>query len=287
MSSSDRAFNFSSVAEVIAALEAPVKHPANDWLTNANAGEVWGLSGICEDRGISTPREARRALASPLFPQGVARIERLAAKINAPLPVSVRRVARRAPQGDELDMQRVWNGELDTAWREMKRAARVGPARVLIAVNASISGGESAETLAWRGVAALALAEALLGAGHMVRVVSAYQGSTADGVSSKFSCSCIVMDCGDMFDINKAANLLASGVLARGILYDLQTRSSSHEVSRSIGYVEPLSESTLDVAGFDTVAIADSDIRNAASATKWITARVAEIDARNGDTLAA
>lgn len=283
----NRSFSFSSVAEVLAALDKAPAHPSNDWLTNAHAGEIWGRGGICEDRGISTPREARRALANPMFPAGVERIQRLAAQINAPTPVSVRRVARRAPQGDELDMQRVWNGELDTAWREMARAARVGPARVLIAVNASISGGESAETLAWRGVAALALAEALLGAGHMVRVVSAYQGRTADSASSRFTCECVVMDCGEAFDIHKAASLLASGLLARGILYDLQTRSSIYPVNKSIGYVEPLSEETLNRVGFDTIAIADSSIHNAKSAEKWIGEQVAIIDARNGDALAA
>lgn len=276
-------FKFDSVSELMVEASKPARIPSNDWLDRDPA--QWGRGGLCSDRpDINTQAAIRDAMAAPLFPAGVARIERLSKLINAPTPVSVRRVAKRRAEGDELDMQRVWQGDLDHAWRRMEREARVGPARVLIAVDASVAGGAHADVLAWRGVAALALAEALYGAGHSVQIDSVHTSMTACEPRDRFRCDVTVMAAGEHLDTHKAASLLASSLLARGVLYNLQLKTAPGVVSTAIGSVGRVSESELAANTFDYVAIAGHEIINQRAAQAWIETHIAALDARaNGE----
>ncbi len=104
--------------------------------------------------------------------EGADRLRQLATKeIN---PTSVRRRRIRADQGDEVDMQAVWRGDLSRAWTRTRRMSRPGTRSVSIVCNLACNWREDAKNLFWRGAAALKLAEELTLAGYSVAI---YGGS--------------------------------------------------------------------------------------------------------------
>lgn len=111
------------------------------------------------------------------WPRGLKLYDELSeAMTDTPVPTSIRRRSRWTDQGDDLEMQRVYSGDLDRAWRRTQRAPARGPQRVRIVVDALAHGGVDADVMAWRGVAAVALCDALVAAGYMVEMLSAWNG---------------------------------------------------------------------------------------------------------------
>ena len=80
--------------------------------------------------------------------------------------VSIRRRRYRTDQGDEVDMQAVWRGDMSRAWTRTRRQARAGGVRtVTIVCNLGGSAATTSEKLLRRGASALRLADALTTAG--------------------------------------------------------------------------------------------------------------------------
>lgn len=103
---------------------------------------------------------------------GLDLLSQVADKITAPTPKTVRRYQRWQASGDDVEMQRIWTGNLDYAWRGTHRDTRHGPQRVRILIDAIESGGNGADGMRWRGVAALKLSDLLTEAGYSVQVES-------------------------------------------------------------------------------------------------------------------
>lgn len=120
------------------------------------------------------------------WPEGVKKLEQLATReIN---PVSIRRRRIRGDQGDEVDMQAVWRGDLSRAWTRTRRQSRAGGFRtVTLICNLGDSAGTGASELYWRGAATLKLADALVAAGYGVGIYGAVtaQGCSDDGSVSQ------------------------------------------------------------------------------------------------------
>ncbi len=140
----------------------------------ANARPTWECSGIDESwHGFASYADAQRVLA-----EGDAalaqRAQELASKIRdrLPHPQNITRRPVWAAEGDELDRDRVYAGQLDTAWRRTRRERQNAPAvvRLLSAWGASSAYGP--EELVWSGVALLAATDALEAAGYRVEAVA-------------------------------------------------------------------------------------------------------------------
>lgn len=271
-------FRFDSVSEIVEAAQTPFVCASN--AADCEEGDRPGF--ICLDRThVRTPKQAIDALSEPLFPVGVRRVEDIRKRIEAPTPIQVRRVPVRSDSGDELDIERVWQGDLDNAWRAMRRASRVGPSRVLIATNAMTSAHTPTTDLAVRGAAAIALAVALREAGHTVQISTAVDTYVFDREKTAYQVEVVVCGCGDEIDIHKLASLMASGLLLRGILFRHMWRVAPGHVSLGLcpGRTT-LSDKALDITGFDYVAICENDCMSEHDAQAWITKHVAAIDAR-------
>lgn len=104
--------------------------------------------------------------------EGAAMIAGLAAS-ELPDPVSLKRRREWADQGDELDIHRVYAGKLDTAWSRMGKRNSRAPRRITIMCDLSCPWFQKADSLAWRGVAALKLSDALEAAGYQVQILAA------------------------------------------------------------------------------------------------------------------
>lgn len=104
---------------------------------------------------------------------GKAEVQRLASALEVPPPVSTVRRIRRADQGDDLVMEDVYAGRLDTAWRVARRDHRATRSREIWLGNMmGVNGRTNGMHLYWRGAAILALADLLTMAGYSVGILS-------------------------------------------------------------------------------------------------------------------
>ena len=81
-----------------------------------------------------------------------------------------RRIVK-GPKGDFLDIHKVNRGQLDTAWTSRKRQASRGPKRFQLVCKLGGHGMMKGTELLWRGVACLALSQALIEAGNAVEII--------------------------------------------------------------------------------------------------------------------
>lgn len=277
------AYSYDSIAELVeASMLAPV-HADNKALARQLAGDMnQGRGWVCADRPeIKGARQAVAAMAEPLFQAGVARIERLMSQLVVPDPVSIKRRMRRDDHGDELDMQRVWQGELDQAWTHAKRMHAPTAQRVIVGVFLGCLANEGSDVVAWRGVAALALAQALETAGYSVRVVAMARATLWDGLDSKTAEDVVVKAENEQLDLHRAASLVASTLLFRAVLLMHRVVKCTREIGDSISGTDYARAGEIDASGFDYACVAGRDCEGAGKAQAWIAKHVEAIQTRN------
>ncbi len=93
-------------------------------------------------------------------------------KDSLPAPTSRKRRAQWSDQGDDVEMQRVYSGHLDTAWRRTVRVDTIAPQIVSIALPWAHSAMWGASALFWGGAAVLAITDLLEDAGYSVNLVA-------------------------------------------------------------------------------------------------------------------
>lgn len=162
---------------------------ASELLADIDSGRKelrWMESGA--DRWNHTAKDARgdepasavmRRLLTEGWQDGASLVAEMAVDLIDVMPRVIRRRPRWTDAGDEIEMQRVYNGDLDHAWRRTVRASGRGPQRVQIAVDCIATGGTNAKSMLFRGAAAVALADGLTAAGYSVQIVSAFRGDNA------------------------------------------------------------------------------------------------------------
>lgn len=146
------------------------------------------------------------------------------------VPKAVRRVGKWSDQGDELDIQRVYTGNLDIAWRECKRAIRTGPQIVRLVCDSIESGGAAADTMFWRGAAVVILADKLQGAGYNVEVSSVWTGRHGPRVI----CQVIVKPATAPIDITTLASAVACPAFFRALGHSWGNGVDNHDGGYSV-----------------------------------------------------
>jgi hypothetical protein len=249
---------------------------------------VEGDGWYCNDRkNIAGTADARRAFSEPLFPAGVARLERLAEKLEAPTPVSIRRKPVRGDHGDEVDMSRVWTGHLETAWTRAARTVTPNVARVLIGVFVGGVSDLRAEALAWRGAAGLALAAALDGAGFAVEVRAVRRSLlilSGGETGPEHSVDVTIKAVGQPLDTHKAASLIASPLLFRGILLPHAATHARAVLDTGSSRTVTAAPTMQDTAGFDFVCCVPHEVLSQSAAQAWITKTLTQIEAKEERT---
>ena len=143
------------------------------------------------------------------WPEGVEKLQQIATReIN---PVSIRRRRVRGDQGDEIDMQAVYRGDLSRAWTRTRRQSRAGASRTITLVcNLSDSAGVDAKDLYWRGAAVLKLADALTQAGYGVGIYGAVSTKNADEGDKVSGCQFVEVKATDSpLDLSQLAAITA------------------------------------------------------------------------------
>jgi len=121
--------------------------------------------------GLTSVQQAKD-LVTKGWTEGASRIKTLAESLQAsiPEPTSIRRKLAWSDEGDEIDMGKVYSGQLDSCWQTTKRRSTgVAP---IIKVNVPWGGhcGRDSEELFWTAAPALAIADALETAGYRVEL---------------------------------------------------------------------------------------------------------------------
>lgn len=112
------------------------------------------------------------------WPEMREKVVKMVAGIELDLPIyptmsSVRRRKRiRGDNGDSIDMQRVWNGQLDTAWSRPQRVNRntMNTKRVTLSFNISTGGHRTNDQAMWRAALCMLLTDSLARAGRTMEV---------------------------------------------------------------------------------------------------------------------
>lgn len=137
--------------------------------------------------GIAGGGNAVRDTIANGWPDGAQRME---SALTAHVPVVVTGIKRRrvrADFGDSIDMQRVYRGELGTAWeRTTRQRGHGGKNTVTMYVDVAANCSTEAETLFWRGAAALAVADALTQGGYSVQITAGAYGRNVEEASKRW-----------------------------------------------------------------------------------------------------
>lgn len=271
-------YKFDSIGELLAMRAKPHVNPTNGPGKHSYY-RVYDQGWICSDRSPDTQDEVSALLKAQTFKKGVDRVNRIAADLTAPAPITRARRRVHTDAGDELNISRVWDGELERAWTTTKRAAAVGPSRVLIVLNAAASFNTHAGELASRGATALAAVNALLEAGYVVSLVAAAHNKLFDAPGTDYKMSVTILEPGQALDIHKLASLIASALLFRGVMMDHMLRSNEHAVGGAVSSVRELAVKHLDTQGYDRVWILEhKEATNAPAGQSWLNQKFKELE---------
>lgn len=233
-----------------------------------------------EIRAKETSHECITRLIRDGWAKGVELMAEVEKSISLPPPKAIRRVQRWLNSGDELDMQKVWNGDIDTAWRGTQRDFRSGPQRVRLLIDCIESGGEDEKVMRWRGVAALKLADMLTEAGYSVQVESVM--STKDWLKGehKFVCRVVVKDYTQPADLQTLAATTAMPAFFRSLFHTWGSTVARHQ-RHGVGYHVPEKTPVEDFKDeFDTAPMfmLPKSLKNAEKASKRIEEIIREIE---------
>lgn len=123
--------------------------------------------------GINTVPELKKEIKNG-WPQGVRKMMELKEKIEYNLlpPKVLRKRKSRGDFGDEIDIQRVYAGDLERAWTRSTRQMVVGIPVVRVLVSIGGLASRSAEDLFYKGVGAAILTDILEEQGYRVEIVA-------------------------------------------------------------------------------------------------------------------
>jgi hypothetical protein len=259
-----------TLSEFLTALDAPCVNPKNEhtrsmWIEN-HRHDWYGI-----ENDVLSPTEkgcaAVRRLISSGWMRGVDLMQQVASSVDLPMPKSIRRRSVWGDHGDEVDMQRVWQGNLDSAWRRMTKTSGLGPQRVRILVDAVASGGLSAETMRWRGVAALRLADALTESGYSVQVESGFEAASPEDYRLRV----IVKQYTDPLDLSTLAATTALPGFFRALMHQWQAVVSKRPtgIGYSVNRLQPENFADENDDG-SALFVASQSIKSVEAASDWV-----------------
>lgn len=164
--------SFSSVSDIRGYIASPMAierntHVLGQQMSNGRGKDWYGVDGGFDDvvRMVDTG-----------YPEGLQTLTRFYDSVKATLPKAIGsgRTVRRGDNGDTLDIHAVNRGALDKAWSKSVRTLKKAKTPVRIVVDTGGSCWVNSDSLMWRGVAAIALADIMTKAGYMVEIVGAF-----------------------------------------------------------------------------------------------------------------
>ena len=221
---------------------------------------------------MTTPADVNRALDSG-WKEGAAKMIQANKDLNIDIRVSrPRRKRVRRAFGDTLDMQRVWTGDLDTAWATTERGESMLPLKhVCIALELNGNGNRSGESFMWRGAAALALADLISESGRMVKIMmyGVTERAYKDGKSHVYTVK--VKDYTEPLDVERlAAAACMAGTYRHSIWRVRESRPDSAVASGYGCSIHGAWKGLPNINPDDEHVIWANDMWNSSAARRWV-----------------
>lgn len=138
------------------------------------------------------------------------RVQTLMDGIDINAPMSVRRKRSRSDQGDELDIHRVYRGQLDTAWTSRQRRPVRSPLTIRIVVQTNLLANMTPDEMFWRGAACAKLADLLVEAGYNVEIIGAVATDTMGSRSGEYFVTFPLKDSQEPLDIERLCGVVCN-----------------------------------------------------------------------------
>lgn len=276
---------YNSLADYVdAAMGAPFANSDNRarherFLVQKDRREWYGL----KQEGIGTLAGVARMATCDGWQRGADMLARIRETLDVPRLGSIKRRRIRSDRGDTIDMQRVYTGQLDTAWTRTARTNKVHNPRVFIMVDSLASGGMDAETMMWRGAAATMLGDLLSEAGYSVSIASGFIGYTSS--RELMDVRVAIKPYNAPWDLNSAAAAVCSPAFFRALGHSFMWHHATKPADTSGMSVFPMPESK--VMEDDTIEtphrfLAPQRITSQQAALEWVRECVAKLETERG-----
>ncbi len=212
------------------------------------------------------------ALINDGWSDGAAKVQALA--VDVPPAKSVRRRIRWGAEGDAVDQQRVWGGQLDKAWSKARRTSVNAPTVKTIYADITATRNVDAAELFWRGAAVLCLSDLLQAAGYNVEIIAASCSEASyDNVASATFVT--VKSALAPLELNTLAATLCCAAFNRGLVFSWRALNSAARLCGSVGEsVTARHMGLLPDGAIDGV----SKCRSQATAEQWVRDTLAKIE---------
>ena len=256
--------SYSSVAEACdAALRGSPANPKNQPVLDG-----WRKQKTGRWYGLDTPMDISElsSLVRGGWAAGARKLFDTAGKITAPRVESLTRKSEWRDQGEELNLDKLYSGEIDTMWRGFKpQIKKSGRSRVVkIVYGLACSADQSAESLFWSGACAAVLSDALVKAGYSVAVDGLIHGSLD---REKFEISIKIKGSESLMSVASLAGVTCLAGFFRGIGHCLTTQIISKQIG-NVGFSPKYKAPDNLEAG--SIYISPNVARDQASAIQWL-----------------
>lgn len=204
------------------------------------------------------------AAANGTWDEGVRQVESMVEElrgIELPAPVSRRRRAVWADEGDEFNHDRFRSGQ--ECWRAMRRQTYRAPQHVTIIAQVGGVATVPAAAFLWRGAAAIALADLLEQAGYRVTVYAANRAEKVGGRHERLRWVRI-KDGADPVNLAGMVSAMAPWFYRSVFFQEHASQRGIGRVGQRVGGTRPLTDA--DVAAIEPGAILIQDVRDRRSA---------------------
>ena len=219
--------------------------------------------------------DASEVFETGKWAEGAERLKRLTSQVKAQEAMSVRRRRTRGDFGNEVDMQRVYSGQLDRAWSRTKRdSIKTGRKNITLICSVGNTYKVPAEEFLWRGAAACALTDALEKAGYRVQIVAYSAVLDLDRASKNESSCCTIRlkPYETRSDMNALAACLCLAAFLRVRVFQYRCRIPGIvDISQEMGissFIQPPAKTfNADEGGIIEIP---HDIGSASQAQRWL-----------------
>jgi len=270
--------HYDSISDLRAMLDRP-------WLIERNRASMTDHTHLNRETkrswfGIEGGYAAVAKALQKGFPEGERLIETMHQDLKAKLPkaVGLGRKLIKSDQGDELDIHAVNRGDISRAWSSRRRLIKRGKTSLRIVVDIGGNCGVNADSLRWRGVAGMCLAEIMTAASYKTEIVAGFavRGHDEEKRSDTGVVTVTVKASGTAADKGLlAASLCLSGFF-RTFGFAAVCRladDQGHNVESCLGHSLQL-ETLIKADARSTQLCIPHSIRDAATAAAWVTATV-------------
>jgi hypothetical protein len=173
-------------------------------------------------------------------------------------------------------MSRVWAGRVDVAWQRCEREQRIGPQSVCILVKIGGIASVSAETLFWRGAAALRLADLLTEAGYNVELEAAHTSAHVSD-SDGFALQVPIKEATAPLDLNSLAVVVCLAGFFRYTVFRAMCACPGH-VGGGFGSTVSYRKLVSTTDDSRATLLLDDGVSSADTARAWIEQQIANLE---------